>query len=190
MLTETLKESTQEIHQEAEKKMIAQLKGVKTTEDYVHLLNWLYGFYHPVEELAAPWLSGDLFPDMDKRMRADNLLQDMAATGLPLPPREMADQLPRIDSTAKALGALYVLEGSTLGGRVIATMLGRQLGPEQRYTFFNAYGLETDSMWETFKTYLGRPYTPDEAGEIIAAANETFTIFKNWIDLHELQPQL
>ena len=190
MLSQQLKENTNVVHQESERKMIQQLRRIRTSEDYVLFLNRLYGYYRPLEDLLLPWLTRDLLPDIDKRIRASYLLWDIQELEKgPLVP-ELCEELPRIGSFARALGALYVLEGSTLGGRIIAEMLARQLGSFKSLSFFNSYGKETGKMWLTFKTYLNRPYREEEKEDILSAATDTFITFKNWIEKYELHPQL
>ena len=190
MLSLQLKEKTTMVHKESEKKMIAQLKKISTTEDYILFLNWLYGYYKPLEERLAPWVTSELIPDTEKRSHAGNILLDIQESGISTPPPEIAEDLPRIDSFARAMGALYVLEGSTLGGRIIATMITRQLRSVKSLFFFNSYGKETENMWLIFKSYLDRPYTEEEEKEILSAATETFITFKNRIGKYELHPQL
>ncbi len=190
MLTEELKESTEAAHHASEKKMIVALKQIATKEDYIRMLNWLYGFYAPMEALIRPYMTPDVFPDMIKRSRAEYLLWDIQEAGLPAMEPDPCEALPVIDSFHRALGAFYVIEGSTLGGRIIAGMISRQLGSLKSLSFFNGYGAETGSMWQSFKDFLNRPYTIEQRHEIIAAAEDTFITFKNWIDKHELQPQL
>ncbi|HEY6900276.1 MAG TPA: biliverdin-producing heme oxygenase [Puia sp.] len=190
MLTEELKENTLEIHGAAEKKMIAALKRIETSADYIELLNWLYGFYAPLEELIRKQLTEDNFPGITKRLRTEYILWDLQESGSPLPEPTRCEQLPIIDSFYSALGALYVLEGSTLGGRIIAGMIARQMGTTKSLSYFNGYGAETGNMWSAFKEYLNQPCTPSQRQEIISAAEDTFLTFKNWIDKHALQPQL
>jgi heme oxygenase (biliverdin-IX-beta and delta-forming) len=190
MLTEELKEVTADAHQAAEKKLITALKKIATTTDYMHMLNWLYGYYAPMEGLIRRFLTPDILPDIPKRSRAEYLLWDMKETGLPVLPPDICQQLPVIDSYPRALGALYVLEGSTLGGRIIAGMISQELDSIKSLSFFNGYGAETNRMWQSFKKFLNHPFPLIQRREIIAAAEDTFITFKNWIDKHELQPQV
>lgn len=190
MLTEYLKKITYPEHQASEKKMIIALKALETKEDYIRMLNWLYGFYSPMETLIRRQLTSDVFPDMDKRCRAEYLLWDIQRSGLAVPSPDTCHELPAIDSIDRALGALYVLEGSTLGGRIIAGMVSRQLGTTDSLSFFNGYGAETGTMWQSFKEFLDQPRSEDQKTDIIDTAKATFITFKNWIDKHELQPQL
>ena len=190
MLTEELKESTYPAHQASEKKMIIALKKIGSKQEYVRMLNWLYGFYAPVEARIRKYLTPDVFPDMTKRSRAEYLLWDIKETGLPMPEPEVCTDLPVVDSFPSALGALYVLEGSTLGGRIIAGMLSRLLDSPGTLSFFNSYGAETGNMWQSFKDYLNQSLAEQQWDEIIDTATATFVKFKNWIEKHELQPQL
>jgi heme oxygenase (biliverdin-IX-beta and delta-forming) len=190
MLAERLKENTSAEHQASEKKMIAALKKIERREDYVHMLHWLYGFYAPLENLIRNYLDPERLPDIDRRSRAGSLLADIRQTGLPTPENDYCTDLPVIGSPARAMGALYVLEGSTLGGRIIAGMIQRQLGPATPMRFFNGYGAETLPMWQAFRDFLDLPRPAEEQTATIDAAKATFITFKSWIDKHELQPQL
>src|ERR1700761_2537757 len=174
MLSERLRESTHIAHQAAEKKMIVALKRIETFEDYIRMLNWLYGFYAPIEGLVKEQLSDKNIPDMEKRFRAEYLQWDIRDSGLPAPPQDTCDELPVINSIERALGALYVLEGSTLGGRIIAGMISRQLETNGSQTYFNGYGAETGHMWQSFKEILDQPRSEAQQEEIINAASHTF----------------
>ena len=59
-----------------------------------------------------------------------------------------------LDDLAEAMGSLYVIEGSALGGRVIAPQLKRTLGLDQGRgaSYFNGFGGETGAMWANFRT--------------------------------------
>ena len=190
MLTEELKETTEDIHQASEKKMIIALKKIDTKEAYIRMLNWLHGFYAPMERLIHRYLTPGNFPDITRRSRAEYLLWDIRESGLPAPEPTTCEQLPVINSFHSALGAMYVLESSTLGGRIIAGMITRSLDTLKSISFFNGYGAETAHMWALFKDFLNQPFTVEQRREIIAAAEDTFLTFKNWIERHELQPQL
>ena len=85
---------------------------------YRRLLQAYYGFYQPME--AALYDSG-LIPDGYEsalRVKTPTLVHDLHALGLTdhavhaLP---RCPQLPALDTPAACLGALYVLEGATLG---------------------------------------------------------------------------
>ena len=58
--------------------------------------------------------------------------------------REMGD-----DSTHTCLGALYVLEGATLGGQVLRREMAQRLGvnADNGGAFLDVYGAETGRRW-------------------------------------------
>ncbi|HVS96497.1 MAG TPA: biliverdin-producing heme oxygenase [Puia sp.] len=189
LLTDELKECTHAAHQATEKKMVMALKRLRSKEDYIRLLQWLYGFYGPMEDLIRRYLAGHDLPAFAGARRSDALLTDILDSSLPVC-LELCPDLPPLGSSNHALGALYVLEGSALGGRVIADMVTRQIGIRESLSFFNGYGDQTEERWRTFKDFLDRDRPAGQRQDIITAARETFITFKNWIDKNELQPQL
>ncbi len=84
---------------------------------------------------------------------------------------------------AAAFGALYVLEGSTLGGQVIAKHIGRQLGltAERGCRYYAAHGRETGAMWKAFRLRLAEEATRDEADAIVISATATFDAMRHWL---------
>ena len=61
-----------------------------------------------------------------------------------------------VASPAIALGAMYVLEGSTLGGRVIERHCAGPLGvsPAHGGAFYHGYGARTGALWQAFGVVL------------------------------------
>lgn len=118
--------------------------------------------------------------DLAAHCRAPALRKDLAALGfdhaglprLVIPP--MAD-------FAAALGALYVLEGSALGGKVILRALEARLGKQiaGAAAFFGSSGREGALAWPVFKARLddfglGRPAAQARA---VAGAMAVFRQF-------------
>ncbi len=62
--------------------------------------------------------------------------------------------VPAIDDVASFLGALYVVEGSTLGGSVIRKMLEKHMDTSQGAQFFYPYGKETKQHWDATRTFI------------------------------------
>ena len=113
-------------------------------------------------------------------------LQRLAATRLP----GHAAVLPTLPGRGAALGSLYVLEGSTLGGRVIARAMHNDfgVGAENGASFFGARGPHALGQWHEFCALLERELGGDEPAlaQACAAANETFaalsTMFRRQSD--------
>jgi heme oxygenase (biliverdin-IX-beta and delta-forming) len=55
-----------------------------------------------------------------------------------------------LDNAYEAIGALYVLEGATLGGQIILKRLQSQLEPKLSHYFYSAYQANTQHMWSVF----------------------------------------
>ena len=87
-------------------------------------------------------------------------------------------------SAAAAFGAVYVVEGATLGGQVIArqVMPVLALTPERGCRFFTGYGAETGERWRETRTaiasHLAAATGPDAADETIDAASMTFSLIR------------
>jgi len=111
------------------------------------------------------------------------LLDDLDRLRNPAEPGQCRE-LPGINTDAEAFGCLYVMEGSTLGGKIIYNILKNQLGIDKMAgaAFFYGYGPATGEKWKTFSTQMeafGRETGTDDA--IIAAANDTFSKFEQWL---------
>jgi heme oxygenase (biliverdin-IX-beta and delta-forming) len=100
---------------------------------------------------------------------------------------EIYRDLPKVETFAQTLGAKYVFEGATLGGRIISRHLRQNLHimPEKDAAFFNSYGENVGQMWKAFGALTAAHaglLNSDE--EIIASAQETFTKFEKWFSGH------
>lgn len=86
---------------------------------------------------------------------------------------------------AFALGYMYVLEGSTLGGRVILKHLASRLPVDERFggAFVAGYGNETAAKWKTFLQQFCT-YITDHGCEsrTIAGAQHAFTSITQHFD--------
>ena len=183
MINEQLKESTHPSHQALEKKMVSMIKKIQTRQDYVKFLKLMYGYYAALEKRVQEYVS-DI--EIGKRRKAERLLQDINYFEASAADHDTCNELPPIRSHAEALGAMYVMEGSTMGGKIIARMIEGQAGINgpSGFSFFNGYGDETGKMWEEFKVFLNRPFDEMEKLNLILTANRTFITFHNWIDKH------
>jgi len=150
--------------------------GTITLADYRALLIRLYGFYQPFERavgldrVRTQWLERDL------------AWLDIAASALPRIP--LRADMPRYDSLERRLGALYVVEGSALGGRLLCLGLDHLLGaasPDGR-RFFAGRGAGTGAAWRGFLDRLAS-VGPEPMGRaaLVSAAAETFEIFETWL---------
>jgi len=118
--------------------------------------------------------------DISERKKADLILNDLKSIGEEK--QKGHTFLKHSDqkfSTPFALGMLYVLEGSTLGGRFILKNIQENLGldEENGVSYFSGYGNKTGSYWKKFLVYFTEFETQNNTEEeIIAGADFAFTI--------------
>ena len=180
-----LKKNTTEPHLALEAVVEPQLQALKSKEDYVAFLKRFYGCFKPVESLIEKNIDATVLPDIAQRRKAERIVHDLTFSNTHIEPLPVATQLPQIGNAIEAFGALYVLEGSTLGGRGITRMLLKNEALQLQLaevTFFSGYGEQTGVMWTSFLNSLNQfTTTPTAIQQQIATANNTFTFFKIWL---------
>lgn len=180
---ERLKQATHEQHQKSEALLGPRLASIASYEDYAAILRMFYGYFEPLSHRIASLVTPAQLPDIAERRTAARILHDLAAIGFPANDPELCDELPALQSIPQAVGALYVLEGSTLGGRMITKMLQKNphvsLTPES-LGFFEGYGAETGNKWRGFQSLVNQ-FEGSDADALIESANQTFQCFGNWI---------
>lgn len=179
MFSERLKEETKENHQALERLLIPRIKAIKTKDDYSSLLSLFYKYFGGLEQKIDRVVDHELLPDYAERRKTSSIADDIHALGGTVP--AFSDTQPEINDHQQALGALYVIEGSALGGKIISKMISQALGDaaSPALSFYQGYGENTDEMWATFKGILNEQLiSPAEQDRVLAAANETFLRFK------------
>lgn len=182
-LLERLKLETGPAHERIETAMDLD-RRIATRDGYRDLLIRFYGF-HAAWEKAA----GAAAPDRDffeRRCKTRLLARDLAALGLDedeiirLP---QCDPLMPLPSSAAVLGSMYVVEGSTLGGAIIAREVERRLGLDAGTgcAYFRSYGRDIAAMWKQFGSVLLEASSPDTDDVIVATAQETFGVMHDWL---------
>lgn len=189
MFSQQLKEHTQPAHLELEKKIIARIRSMRSEDDYLNFLRLFYGYFNQIEQPISKKIDLNLLPDYSERRKSSYILTDIASLNGDTENIPQSDDIPNITNHSEAMGALYVIEGSTLGGMVIKKMIAERLGldMEKSLNFFDGYGAETFRMWEIFKMALNNEAIAGESNQqdILRAANEAFVKFKLWIEKHE-----
>jgi heme oxygenase len=184
MLSEKLKELTKASHQSLERKMVSHMRSIKNVDDYATFLSVFYSFFGGMEQLIDQHLDQTNFTDYNRRRKAGMLADDLISlTGATCPLASISD-LPVITNNLQSIGAMYVMEGSTLGGQIISKMIAKQLGVADPVgmSYFNGYGDQTLTMWNKFKQDIDGPYNDIQQKEIIKSANDTFMKFDHLFD--------
>lgn len=184
MLSEKIKEHTKTNHQSLEKKLITRMRSIQSKGDYAKFLALFYRYFGGLELAINKHLDFSNLPDYGCRRKTSALVDDLTVLGAQLPTLASESALPEIKNHCQALGALYVIEGSTLGGEIIGKIINRQLDltNSSGMSFFNGYGDQTASMWQVFKQSIDQPVYVLKHDMIIQSANQTFIQFENWID--------
>ena len=187
MLSKRLKEETHSGHIAVEKLIIPQIKKINSAHSYCRLLSVFYGYFNPLEKKIEQYFDRDVFGDIYERRKSQTIIEDMVFLG-ETEPGYLCDDVPEIKGVPESLGAMYVLEGSTLGGQFISKMIAETLAFKTvtGTRFFSGYGTDTPAKWEVFKARLDG-YTNDIEVEnkIIHTANQTFSKFKSWIERNQ-----
>ena len=181
-----VKNCTSSLHQELESLLIPEMQAIRSADDYARILQWFYGFVFPLEISIEQKIKPDILPDIAERKKSHLILQDLVALGSSITDIPINNDLPDIQHQEQAIGAMYVLEGSTLGGKVIANMLTKNAaGFKNSIHYFTAYGKETGSKWRIFLDLMNQYQSTKQVETIIETANETFLKFRNWIQLNQ-----
>lgn len=156
---------------------------VATRAGYTDLLARLYGFHASWEPAIGRALGDDAFFEPRRRLTA--LEADLRHLGLAADRIAVLPQPPAVSlaGPAAALGALYVLKGSTLGGRVIGRHVATLHGiAGDGLAYYRGHGSDTGAMWAAFRARLGES-SGDAAAEaaVLDAAVRTFDAMRAWL---------
>jgi heme oxygenase (biliverdin-IX-beta and delta-forming) len=177
MVSTELKEGTKDAHIELEKIVVQQLKAIQTKDDYARLLKFFYAFFREVEKAIAPFMTSDVVPDYSERRNANHLKADIESLGGDVDKDIPKATAPSITNKYQALGALYVMEGSVLGGKTIVKML-EKYNINSGISFFSGYGDKTPALWGRFIELLNQQITgTEQQRDAIQTAKDTFTLF-------------
>lgn len=173
-----------------------------TRDGYCQRLAQFYGFYSPLEDALkahgkpqvrmadAAHPAGARFavdPRLSKTALLKRDLQHMAVNTDELP---MCRQLPPTETRVDALGCMYVMEGATLGGRLITQHIRSALGitPATGGSFFDGYGDDTGRMWQGMRQLLASS-APDRQSQdaMVASAIATFAGLRRWCQSNRQQ---
>lgn len=185
MLSDALKEGTRDLHLATEKILVQYLKENTTVEGYSRLLKAFYGFMMPLEQKIGQYIDPERLPDYPQRRRAAALIDDLEALGMTGIGESIAQcaEVDYIDSYASAMGALYVCEGSSLGGSVIVDMIKKRVNIKgEPFAFFSSYGSRTMGMWHDFLVALNAYPDQAEASVTLKSAGQTFAVFGKWLE--------
>ncbi|MGI4873521.1 MAG: biliverdin-producing heme oxygenase [Janthinobacterium lividum] len=177
-ILQALRTETRPAHDALEQNVFNQqlTSGTITAAATAHFLAKMYGFLAPYE---ARLQAENLGPEWEipARQRAHLILKDLQQ---PASAVALCPALPPLGTWPQLLGAMYVLEGSTLGGQVIARSLAKAGIP--LHTYFSGYGEQTGTRWKQFCHLLTEEATPENQAEIVESASRTFYALQQWLN--------
>lgn len=159
-------------------------------QTYTAILKAFYGFYKPFEShIKNSPLSFREDLHMQERYKLSMLEADLLSLGLSsheINSLPLCSNLPSLDSLEEIFGAIYVLEGSTLGGMVLTKHFSKKFDLEnlKGLSFYNSYGSKTVEMWRNFQVFLGNQAKNHEldSKKIISSAKSTFSSLHQWLN--------
>ncbi len=182
-LLQRLKSETAKAHEQIEEAF--DLEAVtRSISAYRNLLGRLYGFHAVWEPLAEVALADPEF--FRQRRKVAYLETDLRDLGMG---RDGIARLPLCDPTvtmrapAEAWGSMYVVEGSTLGGAIIARRVAHRLGLSRHdgCLYFRCYGADVRPMWVSVGARLLARCGPSDQDAAVAAARRTFQMLHVWL---------
>jgi heme oxygenase len=158
---------------------VRAIQPTATRDDFVHLLKRTYGFVKPVEE-ALVAQNKILAPVFKFETRAEIVLEDLRVLGVRVAGLPVMSSTPTIQTVGHAMGVAYVLEGSKMGGLVIAKQVSRFSGIESRFFLPG----EPKSVVKEFQAFCAKldVFARCECDErdAVDAAIETFALIDAW----------
>jgi heme oxygenase len=180
-LSAQLRASTRAVHVHAEETFELD-RWLSNRAAYADLLTLMWGF-HAAAESALARIDGweGLTPSIDlrQRRRAFRIEQDLDELGRPRPTWAGTDTL-QLATIADGLGCLYVVEGSTLGGRVVAARARAALGPRLPTAFFADPSRNVGQDWKLLQASLDLYGMGENAATrrcVVGATHRTFGVF-------------
>lgn len=189
ILTE-LKSQTRPQHDSVEGNRFgkAMMDGTLNESDYCLFLQKFYGFHIPLERALSGFAWNDVGINFDERRKIEFLEKDLRALGMSseeIANLPEAPMLPSMATMEEAIGVVYVMEGSTLGGQLQSRQVQKMFGrdAESGAAYFSSYGANVGMMWKAFCEAIVKVAGDNEEKEkvIIASAQQTFQALEEWL---------
>lgn len=176
----TLRETTLPAHKRLESLPISEaiISHGLTKSTYLQYLSLMYVVIRDVEEQVFPAVA-EIVPDIEARKKRHMIEADLKQLGGDTLTELHLNKPNDTITPAFAMGMMYVIEGSTLGGRVILKNVERTLRTDirQATSYFSGYGERTGSLWKTFVDSFTNYaiVNRNKQEEMIAGANYMFS---------------
>ena len=185
MLRDRLKNLTKPFHDELETKSIPQkiISKTITKDEYIHLLSVFYSILQPFEiELSnqsAKFASFGI--SINQRAKAHLLENDLTNLGVALPKTIKYSE----QDFEHLVGAMYVFEGSTMGGIHLSRELALVDFAKDAHSYFTPYKQDTMQRWQEFCLFLDQidKQSNFDGDTTILSACKTFLSLKKLVNI-------
>lgn len=182
MLSDYLKQNSKEQHASLEEKYKSNHIFDKTyrLQDYKNFIYANYALHHsfevPLEQaLSEEFKSSIQYKERKKLVTIEN---EISALGLPLLGNS---ELYRLESEAQAIGILYVMEGSTLGGNIIKKQLSKnEEFANMEFNFLGIYGAEVGNYWKKFISQINDKFQEESYPNVLTGTMIAYTFLQNF----------
>jgi heme oxygenase len=176
-----LRQETEADHHNVEGAVLLMHQGLNAPE-YVQCLQRIYGVVAAWEERAAEIAPKWLQPSLLARQRRPLLELDLAWFGV-AEKEDGRPMLPEMNNLPSLLGTMYVMEGSTLGGQLIArhVEVALHLSEGQGSSYFRGHGSQTGPMWKEFCEMLKLRIPDEQTDAVVVSAKAMFSTFGMWM---------
>lgn len=175
LISDFLKAETRHLHDLTEAKFNSDrlFKGDFSKDDYIRLLLHNHALLSAFESSIFSKISEAIALDLDLRNRSKLHLVEADLQHLNI--SVSTQNIHSIENPEEAWGLLYVMEGATIGG----TMMAKQLSayPEFQdfpFHYFRIYGDKTGSKWKKFKEVIDREIPETSFPVTLAGANRAY----------------
>lgn len=177
-----LRAATRTHHDRVDRLM--DLRRLRDPAHYARVLQAFDAFLAVWEDRVIDALPPTRHAWLRKRSRHAFLRQDLRVLGIA--PLACAVALPVLGTAAAAWGSIYVMEGSALGGQVIARTLAHAGVPAQSgAAYFHGWGDATGAMWKETRTLLDQELaSPAGLAQGCRAACATFDALSLLLESH------
>jgi heme oxygenase len=172
-----LRQETRSAHGELDESLHL-IDRLSSLRQRANVLAGYHRFHQAAEAAIAPFLAAVADLDFAARRRSLLIAGGIGILGQEVLPDRAAS--PGITTQSEAFGALYVLEGSSLGGRVILKELKRRGVSLAGLGFLDPYGFNTAPRWRSFLAILEREVVSGEAqSDAVTGALNAFAFAKS-----------
>jgi heme oxygenase (biliverdin-IX-beta and delta-forming) len=185
-VTDKLRAETAKLHTQLEELPISQsiISPDITKEQYAEYLLRMHDVVKDTEENIIPVIS-DIVTDFETRKKTQYIQDDLKYIGKNFSENKFPLSESRTFTPAFALGIYYVVEGSSLGGRVILKNIKPALDLDENggARYFAGYGASTGSTWRNFIMMMEAYATKtNSADDIVSGANYAFGAIKKHLE--------